>query len=104
MTGAAFSCCCCCCRRCCSNNFFFHAGTGAPYTTFVVVDVMIEVASGFWGVTLLFQDGTFDRVVDTADGLFEVIEGCEPNDRLWLNVNDVGLTVDFTECVTVGWK
>ena len=68
---------------------------------------MIEVASGFWGVTLLFQDGTLDRVVDTADGLFEVIEGCEPNDRLWLNVNDVGLTVDFTECVTVGtvgWK
>ena len=66
---------------------------------------MIAVASGFLGVTLLFQDGTLDRVVDAADGLFEVIEGCEPNDRLWLN--DVGLTVDFTECVTVGtvgWK
>jgi hypothetical protein len=37
----------------------------------------------------------------SVDGLFDM-DGCEPNDRLLLNVNEVGLTLDFLVCVNAG--
>ena len=42
-------------------------------------------------------------MVASVEGLLDKMDGCEPNDRLLLNVNDTGLVVDvMTLLVEVG--
>ena len=56
----------------------------------------------FGGVVPLFQDGTVEMVA-SVEGLLDKMDGCEPNDRLLLKVNDTGLVVDvMTLLVEVG--